>query len=242
VRRERRRFWKSVTDQDKLAAYQTLYQVLVTLAQALAPFTPFVSEAIFRNLKAGRDGAPLSVHLCAYPLSDPAYLAPELLDEMARARRVVEAGHAAREAARLKVRQPLASATLAERPFTPEIEAILRDELNLKAVTYGGEGAPIKVALDTTLTPELRQEGLARELIRKIQELRREANFEVDDRIQLSYEGAGALAQALTAWSEYIQAETLAVSVTAKRAPDAYGKEVQIGGEAIWVGAKRAAS
>jgi isoleucyl-tRNA synthetase len=240
VRRSRRRFWKSATDQDKLAAYQTLYEVLVTLTQALAPFTPFVSEAIFRNLKAGRDGAPLSVHLCDYPLSDPAYLDPGLLDEMARARRVVEAGHAAREAARIKVRQPLASATLTERPFAPEIEAIVRDELNLKAVTYVAEDAPTKVVLDTTLTAELRQEGLARELVRKIQELRREATFEVDDRIHLSYQGAGALTEALAAWSEYIRAETLAVSVTSKRAAEAYGKEVQIGGEAIWLGVKRA--
>lgn len=241
IRRSRRRFWKAGADQDtdKLAAYQTLYQVLVTLTQALAPFAPFVSEAIHRNVAAGRSGAPLSVHLCDYPRSDAALVDGRLLEEMVRVRQVVEAGRAARESAGIKVRQPLPGATLAEAPFEPELESIVRDELNLKALAYTTlDGAP-RVTLDTTLTPELKREGLARELVRKIQELRRQAGLRVEDRITLWYEGQGELVEALETWTDYVAAETLAVRLQPGRSARAHGEESRIGPLRIWLGVER---
>ncbi len=239
IRRSRRRFWKSADDQDKLGAYQTLYEVLVTLARVLAPFIPFVSESIYRNLAGGRATGPASVHLCDYPRSDPALVDPALLEEMARARRVVEAGHAAREGAGVKVRQPLRSAVLAGAPFAPEMETVVRDELNLKGVTYTTpDGAP-PVTLDTTITPELKREGLSRDLVRKIQEMRRQAGLQVDDRIVLWYEGDGELAAALQAWAPYVQAETLAVALKRGRSAKAPGQEVRMASDRIWLAVER---
>jgi isoleucyl-tRNA synthetase len=149
---------------------------------------------------------------------------------------VVEAGRAARESAGIKVRQPLLGATLAEAPFEPELESIVRDELNLKALAYTTlDGAP-RVTLDTTLTPELKREGLARELVRKIQELRRQAGLRVEDRITLWYEGQGELVEALEAWTDYVAAETLAVRLQRGPSARAHGEESRIGPLRIWLG------
>ncbi len=239
VRRSRRRFWKSAADQDKLAAYQTLYEVLLTLAQALAPFVPFITESMYRNLTAGRGGVPVSVHLCDYPRRAAASVDQALVDEMARLRRVVEAGHAAREGAGIKVRQPLRLATIAEQPFAAEFEAIVRDELNLKAVAYTPPDGSRGVTLDTSITPELRREGLTRDLVRTIQEMRRQAGFRVDDRILLWYEGDGELVEVLHAWAAYVQAETLAVALSRGRPPGVHGRDVRIDGHRVWLGVER---
>jgi isoleucyl-tRNA synthetase len=218
VRRSRRRFWKSTSDDDKRGAYQTLYEVLVTVTRLLAPFAPFVSETIYQNMMAWRSNQPESVHHCDWPAADAALSDEALRVEMTRLRRLVESALAARNAQGIKVRQPLRSMTVAERPLHPELESILRDELNVKRVEYRGEGGV--VSLDTEITPELRLEGLARDLVRGIQDLRKQSGFAVDDRIVISYEGDGQLAQALEAWRDYVAAETLAVSIERGAAPD----------------------
>src|SRR5438270_2050270 len=118
VRRSRRRFWKSESDADKLSGYQTLHSVLVTLSQVLAPFLPFVAEDLYRNLTGER-----SVHLADFPVPDQAARDEKLEQQMAAARRAVEAGLAARDANRLKVRQPLAAAALPGDPLAEDIAA-----------------------------------------------------------------------------------------------------------------------
>jgi isoleucyl-tRNA synthetase len=137
VRRSRRRFWKSESDADKLAAYHTLYEALVTVAKLLAPFTPFVAEELYQNLVRSVDAAaPESVHLCAWPAADEAAIDAGVGFDMAAARRVVEMGRAARNAAAVKTRQPLAEVVVA----LPEAEAqaverlrdVVVDELNVK--------------------------------------------------------------------------------------------------------------
>jgi isoleucyl-tRNA synthetase len=218
VRRSRRRFWKSESDSDKRSAYQTLYQVLVNVSQLLAPFMPFVSETIYRNLAAGRHGQPESVHLSDWPVVAANWRDDELRQQMSVVRRLVATGLAARNSAGIKVRQPLRAVTIAERPLDPGLEAILLEELNIKAARYQGEGGGL--TLDTEITEDLKLEGLSRDIVRTIQELRKRCGFAVEDRIRLYYQGDGLLAQALERGRDYIAAETLAVQVERGAPPE----------------------
>jgi len=141
VRRSRRRFWKSEDDADKRAAYHTLYVVLRTLAQVLAPFVPFITEAMHQNLvRTVEAGAPESVHLCDYPEPDPALLDADLEAAMAVVRDLVSLGRATRGAAKIRVRQPLSAVLIASRDRNlierPELIELLADELNVKAVRF----------------------------------------------------------------------------------------------------------
>src|SRR5216683_1971846 len=153
IRRSRRRFWKSQSDRDKLAAYQTLYETLSTVSRLMAPFVPFMSEAMYRNLSEGS-----SVHLSDFPEAKPLH-DPEVEANIARARQAVEAGLAARDAVRIRVGEPLASMALPGEPLPEEIAAIVRDELNVKSLVFGAS----EVRLDTEITEELRLEGLRSE-------------------------------------------------------------------------------
>ena len=140
IRRNRRRFWKSESDRDKAAAYQTLYDVLVTLSQTLAPFVPFLAEVMYRNLVCSFDGtAPVSVHLNDFPEADLAAVDERLSTDMAAVLEVVSVGRAARTEAGVKVRQPLAGILVYARDGAV-MESVLRlkeqvlDELNVKDV------------------------------------------------------------------------------------------------------------
>jgi isoleucyl-tRNA synthetase len=229
IRRSRRRFWKSQSDRDKLAAYQTLYEVLRTVCQLIAPFTPFVADEIFRNLSDGK-----SVHLSDFP-SASAAADPKVETDMARARQAVEAGLAARDSARLKVRQPLAEFALTGDPLPDEIAAIVRDELNVKKLTFG---AP-EPKLDTEITEELKLEGLARELVRVIQDRRKKLALNVEDRIDTRYEADGMLERALKRHADYVKNETLSVTLEHGRDDGFDGEQMMLEGEQFWIGLKR---
>jgi len=229
IRRSRRRFWKSQSDVDKLAAYQTLYEALRTVAELMAPFAPFTADAIHRNLCDGR-----SVHLADFPETVGAEDA-EVEAQMARARQGVEAGLAARDAARLKVRQPLASITLPGDELPEEIVAIIRDELNVKNVTFGAA----EVRLDTEITEPLKLEGLAREIVRVIQDRRKRLGFNVEDRIDTLYDADGMLVRAIERHADYIKSETLSVTLKLGREHGFEGEQGMIEGEQIWIGLKR---
>ncbi len=229
IRRSRRRFWKSQSDSDKLAAYQTLYEALRTVCQLLAPFAPFTSDAMYRNLSNDQ-----SVHLSDFPEPAP-YLDARLEADMADARQAVEAGLSARDAARLKVRQPLASIALPGDPLPEDIAAIVREELNVKRLTFG---AP-EVKLDTEITEELRLEGLAREVVRLIQDRRKKLGLNVEDRIDTRYEADGMLLRALQRHADYIKTETLSVTLEEGRADDFDGEQLMLEGEQLWIGIKR---
>jgi isoleucyl-tRNA synthetase len=225
VRRSRRRFWKSESDADKLSAYQTLYETLVTLSRLLAPFTPFLAEAIHRNLAEGR-----SVHLEDFPVPDEAARDRALEEEMAQARSAVQAGLAKRDEARIKVRQPLRALTLT-RELLPEVAAIVRDELNVKELRLGDE-----LALDTAITDELRLEGMARDAVRMVQDLRKRTGLKIEDRIRLRYDGSPDWMRAFERFGETVAAETLAVELAAGRADGMDGTAE--GGE-LWIGLNR---
>jgi isoleucyl-tRNA synthetase len=230
VRRSRRRFWKSQADRDKLAAYQTLFETLTTLCRLMAPFVPFMADAMYRNLSEGT-----SVHLSDFPEPSPAHDA-EVEAGMALARQAVEAGLAARDAARIKVRQPLASCALPGDPLREEVAAIVREELNVKRLIFGAA----EVKLDTEITEELRLEGLAREVVRLIQDRRKKLGLNVEDRIHTRYEADGMIVRALQKHADYIKNETLSLTMEHGRADDFNGEQHMLEGEQIWIGLKPA--
>jgi isoleucyl-tRNA synthetase len=229
IRRSRRRFWKSQSDSDKAAAYQTLYEVLRTVCQLMAPFAPFSSDAMYRNLSNGQ-----SVHLSDFPEPSP-YQDAQVEADMARARQAVEGGLAARDAARIKVRQPLASIDLPGDPLPEDIAQSVREELNVKERVFG---AP-EVKLNTEITEELRLEGLAREVVRAIQDRRKKVGLNVEDRIHTRYDADGMLARAIQRHGDYIKNETLSLTLEQGRADDFDGDQLMLEGEQIWIGLKR---
>ena len=176
VRRSRRRFWKSENGTDKLQAYQTLHYVLSYLALILAPFVPFLTEELWGKMVS--DG---SVHLKDWP--EAGEIDESLLAEMAEVRGYVNEALALRAKNGIKIRQPLASVKVPRNAKSFDFTPILMEELNVKNVDFGGEG----VEFDFELTPELRAEGLMREIIRHIQTARKKAGLNVDDRIELNF-------------------------------------------------------
>jgi isoleucyl-tRNA synthetase len=293
IRRSRRRFWKSESDGDKAHAYETLYYVLVEFSKVMAPFLPFLTEAIYRNLVAGRvKGAAESVHLAKFPAADERLSFPDLEAKMLLVRRVVAMGRAVRSRDQIKVRQPLGEMTVVirdpqRRTLVEKMEALIREELNIKNVVFGDdedsfvsvsakanfkklgrvfgpkmkeaaaeieklshddvrgiesgktiaicgraiglddievrrtrrEGVDVEtqgditIGLNTEVTPDLRDEGLARELVNRIQNIRKALQFNVTDRIQVFCSCPDELRGAFGKFREYICTETLAISI-----------------------------
>lgn len=304
LRRSRRRFWKSGSDADKQAAYATLYQALTTISKLLAPTMPFIAEELYQNLvRSVDDNAPLSVHMCEWATYDEGMIDENLNREMNLVMRLASVGHAARNKANRKVRQPLAEvafsvASLDEQRMVMAHADLLEDELNVKdvrvldaateAVSYtlnplpkqlgqkygsrfpairktllampaesvaprllSGESVDVEIngetlailpeevevraqaregyavandgpylaALVTDLTPELVREGLAREFVRRVQDLRKQADLEIADRIRVYYTATPALTEAVNDFRSYIMNETLAVEMSTEAAP-----------------------
>ncbi|MFP3854862.1 MAG: DUF5915 domain-containing protein, partial [Anaerolineales bacterium] len=300
LRRSRRRFWAKAgaskeSDADKEAAYQTLYSVLTTLTRLLAPFMPFMTEEIYQNLvRSGDADAHESVHHTEWPTVDEELVDHQLTEEMGLVMRLVSQGHAARNSANVKLRQPLAEASFAvrsarEQSIVERYADLIAEELNVKQVRlldtasevveyqlhplpkqlgqkYGADFPPIRkailakepgeaaerilagerlevtvedrtievlpdeieirlepregfsavgesgyvAALDTEVTDDLLKEGLAREVVRRVQDLRKEADYEVEDRIRLELRASGKLKEALESHKDYVRQETLA--------------------------------
>lgn len=238
VRRSRKRFWKSDNDADKNNAYKTLHYVLVRLAVILAPFTPFLAEELYHKLTGGE-----SVHLLDWPASGQVNTI--VLNEMQHVRELITEGLAQRATAGIKVRQPLASAKVVL-PFDitdadkAELLNIICEELNLKRLDVGiGETMAIKV--DTNVTPELKQEGQARELIRTIQNVRKKAGLNVDDRITLNiYSESKEINKMVDVYKATILAETLGVELVKLQDKFDYGETVQMGSIPVKIHLKKA--
>ena len=220
VRRSRRRFWKSEDDGDKNDAYRTLHYVLVRLSYILAPFTPFLAEELYHNLTGDTESIHLKDWLPAGEINRA------MLRDMNALRAAVNDGLSKRAAEGIKVRQPLASAKLVSTisQNTPEevvrfLVDIARDELNVKSVeaVTGSEldipevSAQPSVVYDLNITPELKREGLMREIVRHVQSARKKAGLQVDDRIILQLTtNDNQLRQAINEHRATIAAETLA--------------------------------
>jgi isoleucyl-tRNA synthetase len=183
VRRSRGRVGAAAVDEkDRQDFYQTMYQVLVTLSQLLAPFIPFLSEEIFKNLSEKE-----SVHLENWPEVKKELIDDELEEKMKLVRQVVEIGHAERKEAGIKVRQPLSGLTIKGKGLKLEESFLdlIKDELNVKGVVVKEGKEELAVELETTITPELKEEGEAREIVRLIQEARKEAGCGLSDRVEV---------------------------------------------------------
>ena len=183
IRRSRKRFWKSEDDSDKKAAYETLHYVLATLSKLMAPFCPFIAEEIYKNL-TGEE----SVHLADFPVADETLIDEKLNKEMGKARSIITEALQLRAKAGIKVRQPLNKFSIFKFQFSKEIIEIIKDELNVKEVVEDREGEN-EMILDTEITEDLKLEGQAREIVRFIQEMRKEAGYEVDNRIVVWHDG-----------------------------------------------------
>jgi len=307
LRRGRERFWREERDEDKLAAYCTLYEVLVKLSQIMAPILPFFTEAIWRNLVAGVDaGAPPSIHLTDFPRADEGKIDQALTDRMASVIRIVELGRSIRKDQKIKVRQPLqAISTAVRNPEEQEWLSTFRDqildELNVKEMNfvtdgsslvkyrikpnfrllgpkYGkrmgavqkalaarkpgevarnvkageetgislgkgeqvsilpeeieveleapeglaiAEGGGYVVALSTEITPGLRREGIAREASRALNQLRKEADYNVADRIAIQWSASSdEIRSTMNEFGQYIRREALAVDLQEADSPE----------------------
>jgi isoleucyl-tRNA synthetase len=327
VRRNRPRFWSKWSNEnrsdDKLAAYQTLYECLVTVAKLMAPFAPFLADEMYRNLSTvSRREPEESVHLSSIPESDERLIDLELEKRMHLVRRVVSLTRALRTEANVKVRQPLSRIMVAvsredERYALQPMEEIILDEVNVKRIefiesdsslvskkakpnfksigpkfgksaqkiaeriknlsreetheletkgkitlTVSGQTITITnsdveihgeeiqgwlvesengltVAIDTTLNDELIQEGLAREFINRIQRMRRDAGFEVVDRINVYFHAEPKVADALNKFGGTIKTETLALDLSPEFSPGEYSAEWEINGETCKIGVER---
>ena len=321
VRRSRRRFWKSESDQDKLSAYTTLYTCLTGFIRLLAPFAPFIADEMYQNLVREVDkNAPESVHLTDFPVADRSLIDAELSGAMRLAMRVASLGRAARQKAGIKVRRPVALArfttsSVNERQILltklreqvleelnvkqleslPDLEVQVFLELKLNYATLGpklendlprvaqvleddpitpllahlsGEPVvvaghtllpedivevvkdvpgysvaregPYLVAIDTTLTDDLRDEGLARELVHRIQTMRRSADFQITDRIVTWYAGDERTARMMEQHGDYVRQETLSTELReGEPDTDAYTEEAKLDGVVVKLGVKR---
>ncbi len=299
VRRSRRRFWKSGVEKDKISAFQTLYECLITISKLMAPFAPFLADEIYRNLNSVTKKEPYeSVHLAYIPEPNEDEIDPELEKRMELAQRIVYVVRSLRAKKNLKVRQPLRRIIIpvSDETEKAQIEAmkeVILDEINVKAIEYVDDDSEIvekkakpnfksigpkfgkkaqriaqairelnrsqikeierngrieivvdgekveitaddvdifsedikgwvvesdgvvTVALDTELTEELINEGFAREFVNRVQNMRKEANFEVTDRIRIFFKTESErLKKAVFALSDYIKNETLAIELS----------------------------
>ena len=327
LRRSRRRIWKSGDDQDKQAAYLTLWECLVQTTKLLAPVIPFATEAMYQELVRHYDGeAPVSVHLTDLPRPGVIAVDEDLVQAMDAVIALVEQGHAARQLAKVKVRQPLGEIRLvsedADLPAKVEpLLPLIADELNVKnarfvdsveefydrSVRFDGkiakpkykrhfkglqeallamdvnrleevvrssesfplqadgetfdvaveevvidksavagwslsEGNGFGVALDIRLNEELRREGQVRDLVRKIQDLRKKTGLEVDDRIRIDYATDDELATAIDQYAGYVTGETLAVALARVDSMSEPGMSVRLGEHQVEVSIEKASA
>ena len=250
VRRSRKRFWKSDNDADKAAAYRTLHYVLVQLSLVLAPFTPFLAEELYRSLTGGE-----SVHLLDWP--EAGHINKLIIQDMNFVREVISEGLAQRAEAGVKTRQPLLWVNIYDQNqrLGPELQEIIAEELNVKAVKtrknpeFTAETPFLKkwlervpewpiTILNLELTPELKREGLMREVIRHVQQARKQAGLEVDNRIHLSLESADKDLAALLKnrqLTDIIQQETLTKTLNRGQAEDGFTSIVRIDGSDLTI-------
>ena len=228
VRRSRRRFWKSENDADKLSAYTTLYECLVTLSKLLAPFTPFLAEELYQNLVCSAfPEAPNSVHLADFPVADVTKIDKQLEADTQLVMKISSLGRAARSQAGIKVRQPLAKVIVKvgssqDREGLKRLMPQVLDELNVKNLEFVDSVAELDksgyvvsseanyaVAIPTEVSPELASEGLSREIVHRLQVMRRSAGFDIADYITTYYQGEAYMRQVMEDFADYIKQETL---------------------------------
>ena len=292
IRLNRRRFWEDGLSADKCQAYSALYTALKEISKIMAPFAPFLSEYIFKELEVFQEELPVSVHLCDYPEADESKIDPDLEDSVLRMQELILLGRQKRNQVNIKVKTPLQSLTVIHQDQSrlegiKKLENYIQSELNIKTINYSTdedkhiklyakpnsrvlgkrfgkefgkimgkvknitsselkvyeatdkmevaghvlsgedlfvyreplEGSSalsnrwITIDIDTHLTQELINEGLAREVINRIQKSRKDLNFNVEDRIQIKFKTSDTLSKVILGFSDYIKKETLTTSI-----------------------------
>jgi isoleucyl-tRNA synthetase len=262
VRRSRRRFWKSQNDEDKMSAYSTLYQCLVVLSKLLAPFVPFIAEELYQNLvRSVNNKAAQSVHLADFPVADKTMIDRELEDVTELVMRVCSLGRAARAKAGVKVRQPLSRVIVrirseSEKHNLMRLDHQILDELNVKEIGFvegavqddltgivSVEEGDYWVAVDTELSPELKAEGIAREVVRRLQTMRRSAGLEITDTIIVYYSGEESIKPVMDQFGDYIKQETLSRELVFEiPPPEFYTEKYRLSGSEVSFGIGKAAN
>ncbi len=237
LRRSRDRF-RGEDAPDKESALWTLHHVLAALSKVMAPFTPFIAEKIYQEM----DGKLESVHLEMWPEVEKQYLNEKILQTMDLTRKVVEMGLSARSDAKINVRQPLQSIYYQGERLGDELEKVLADELNIKEVVASEEikagdnqvlkeDGGIKIALNTLLTPELKKEGLVREIVRTINQLRKNMKLTIADRVVVEYETVdGDLQEVFQDSGEEIKKSVLATELHSGIVSE---EPVEVGGQPV---------
>jgi len=236
VRRSRRRFWKSEDDTDKNDAYKTLHYVLLRLAYALAPFTPFLAEELHYKLTNDEQSVHLKDWLPAGGVNN------DVVEVMEFVKKIVNEGLSLRSKAQIKVRQPLkkivVSVPTKSKQKLQEYTYMVLEELNIKQLEILS-GDKFTIDLDTDITSELKQEGLIREVIRHVQNARKNAGLDVDNRINLSLKTDNkALEAAIKQFENEIRSETLAKSITLS--PKKHNEEVKVDNYKLTIGIEKA--
>lgn len=226
VRRIRARC-KGDDAQSRRMALRTLYTVLSRCIRIAAPVTPFITEEIYQRLRTAEQVD--SVHLASWPEQREQFVNTAVLAEMDRVRTAIEQLLALRAEHKLKVRQPLNSATITGGELADELKAVIMEELNVKAVHIGSS-----YALDTQLTPELKAEGLLRELVRQTNAIRKQKKFTLNDRIDITIATSSEqLRSMLIVYGEDYQRQVLGASLTVVDAGE--GEAMVCDGEALTI-------
>jgi len=238
IRRSRRRFQKPRTKEEKTEASQTLYYLLLELAKLLAPFCPFISEKIYQGLSTEEAE---SVHLTDYPKPNNELIDQRLEEQMKKVREIVTLALAERVKVGIKVRQPLQKLEIKEEKLDKELIGLIKEEINVKeAILNKKLGTEIK--LETKITPQLKEEGIVREVIRYLQDMRKKIGLKPKDRILIQYFGSAMLNRILAKNRDFILKETKAedfkLEEKLKKVFD-IEKEVRINQEKLWIAIKK---
>jgi len=235
VRRSRDRF-KGDDQADKLSALKTLRRTLLDLARIMAPFMPFMAEHIYQEL--GAETAE-SVHLETWPEVKKEWIDEKVLVKMETVRKIVELGLAKRDGAGIKVRQTLQKLEVRSKnlELNENYLDLIKDELNVKEVVVNIGEEELQVELDTVLTDDLKLEGLKREIVRLVNNMRKDAGLTIKDKIVLSWQSESVMMKKVfKEMAEELKKDTLCDEILEKEVP---GKEVKVNGEAVKLGIKK---
>jgi isoleucyl-tRNA synthetase len=249
IRRSRRRFQQPKNQKDFKEASKTLGYVLLELSKLSAPFIPFLSETIYQSLTT-RNHAKLyaesrgnnSVHLEIFPKINKTLRDKNLEEQMQKAREIVVMGLAERKKAGIKVRQPLQEFKIKNLKFKidDELLNLIKDELNVKEVKIEKSKGELKVELDTKITPELKKEGLLREILHQIQEMRKSGNLKGKDRIKIIYDAPKELTNLIKENEKLIKETTIAKKISQiKKPPYLVEKQINLDGQEIQLAIKK---
>jgi len=227
IRRSRRKLQKPETKEEKEEFTTVFYHCLVKIVKMIAPFSPFISDYLYRELTGEK-----SVHLADYPEAEEGLVDKKLEEEMKLARKMSQNALGKRAEAGIKVRQPL-SELIIDKNLSEEVKEVLKKEVNVKKITQGD-----KLKLVTEITPDLEKEGFMREIVRRVQHLRKKADLTPDQSINLFYKGKKA--ELLKEEEDYFKKETLAQKIVEidKKDPK-YTKKVKLGKEEIILGIEK---